>query len=1050
VDTITPAGPATINALISPTVGYSTLNAFDSIKATGTGNTLNIVDQTTAGTPSTIPTITVSDVQTANIQSTTAESVNTTSWAGLTALNVTASTGADVITAAGTTAVTVTDTLASAASAPAATTIDGGSTVNLTATGATSSTNVVIGNITVGGTTAPTGNVTITATETSGVAASTFGNISATGAAGVTVNSTQNVAFTDTAVTAGTISATGGTGAIVINSDTNVTSATAAGATVYAAAVNATGGSSITVSEVVTASAAALAGQTTAASTVTEGAVTVLDGGTATTVTVNQMAPATAAAATPATPVSATAAVPGGPGYSAVPSVVTAAAALVPATLGIANGTVTVAGASTGIALANASSTITAVTLSNYAAGSYINSSALTSITLSGEGDGLTVYNDSTIPFTALALNLNGLTDTTGITSGKVKILNVTTGGTTGSTLGAAATAGYFDTSLATLNVAGTQTLSLGMTTAADAALKTIAVTGSAGFNDLGTFALLTTAGAAITTTSSGTITATLHSAGTDTFTGSTGRDVITITADQTKAVTVTAAGSELVLANTAATFQSGATHTWGNVSGFTTLGLTSASSGVFNAGLMGSNTINAVDVQGLLAATTVTNVAQNASLSVDTSITGFTGALVYQSVDASSSDVVTVNLGTTTGGHITLGNAAGDTGASLLLSSLTMENANNVGIGTLNIVSNDTAANVATGGFVNTIVALADSGLANLNVSGVDGLTITTLNEGTTAIGGTATAATSFSINNTSGGVVTVGTLTDSALGSLTFTGTGNSVISTLTGQSGHVLAIANTGTGTATVSTFAADTALTSLTLTGNVALNGDGSLLPASAAQGAATTGVTVAAGTDNAHINLNLVGAGAALTDSITVGNANNFITDGSTAGTVNVIVGTGSNAIVLGGTTTDTTGAYNVTLGAHTAATGIDSISVGIAGTNFATVPNLIVTGAVTGDVITLAGDNNLFVNAGLTLGVGTITATTITSAATTVAQAIGQLVTAVGSTIHDIAAGVYNGNTYIVEINSAAVASTTNATVIELVGSHTLAATAAGSVHLAS
>jgi hypothetical protein len=637
----------------------------------------------------------------------------------------------------------------------------------------------------------------------------------------------------------------------------------------------------------------------------------------------------------------------------------------------------------------------------------------------------LTVYNLATSPVKTLALNLNGLTDTTGITETGVTTLNVTTGGTAKSTL-----ASFADTSLTTLNVSGTQTLVL---TTPNTSLTTIAVSGAAGFT--GSVAGVTASGTGLsfTTTSSGTITTTLHAAGTDTFTGSTGQDIITLTADQTKAVTGgSATNNELILANTAGTFLSGATHTWGNVTKFSTLGLTSASSGAFNAGLMGSNTINAVDVQGLGGVTSISNVVKNASLSIDASIGAATSdILTYQSADATgASDAVTLNLGTTSTSGITVGFVGTDTGGSVALSSLVMEDANQVGIGTLNVVSN--ASTTGAGG-VNTIVALTDSGLSTLNVSGVDGLTITNLNEGTTA-GSSATAATSFTVNNTSGAAVTIGTLTDSALGSLTFTGTGNSTVSTLAGLTGHVLTISNTGSGTATVSSFSADSNLTSLTLSGNVALNGDATPLVASAAQGAATAGVTVSAGTDNAHINLNLVGAGSGLTDSVTVGNANNFITDGSTAGTVNVTVGTGSNAIVLGTAATDTaTSSYNVTLGSHTASSGIDQVSIGALNVALAsiTVPNLVVTGAVTGDKISFLGDVN-----------ATTTVLAATTAGSTVAATIAAIGAAADAAAHNVAYSVYGGNTYLAEANATGGAAAT-LTVIELVGSHTFTGAAA-------
>jgi hypothetical protein len=1080
VDSITASGNAVINGVIGTAANNvgDTLNPLDSIKATGANNTLNIVDQGNATSAGVIPTITVSGVQTANISAVGGETVNTTNWTGLTALNINASNGADVVKAAGATAVNVTDTLAIGATAVAtpSTTVDGGSTVTVTATGTSATGKTFIGNVTVGGTTAPTGAVTVTSTETSGVTGTTFGNVTVTGAAAVTVNATENAGFAATAAQAGNVSATGGTGVVTVTNTTNITDTTSTD-TIVGAAVVAKGGSSIVINDVVTASAAANAAVNATAVTAQDGAVTVLDGGTATSVTVNQtVTKAVAAKAAAAAGATGAAGVAGGPGFSASASTLSAAKAAVSGVLGVTANSVQIGGADvTGQALADASNTITSVSLNNYGTGSFINSTVLNTVTLAGSGTGgLTIDNVGTTPFTTLGVNLNGFTDTTGLTDQGVKTLNIVTGGTTGSTLG-----GITDTSLATINVSGTQTLTLTAPAAgADAALKAIVVSGAAGFNDNGGSFALTAAGTTLTTTSSGAITATLHAAGTDTFTGSTGKDTITITADQTKAVTAgSAAGNEIVLGAAASTFQGGAGHTWGSVSGFTTLGINSAiADGTYNAAAMGSNTINAVEIiSGTGTVATISNVAKNASLSIDQTNTT-AAALVYQSVDATGAgDVVTLNLGTTTGGNIVLGTATvvanaitaqgADTGATGLLSSLVMEDANQVGIGTLNIVSNDTAAGAAAGGHVNVITALADSGLSTLNVSGVDGLAIGALNEGAT-LGATATAASSFTLNNTSGGAVTIGTFTDSALGNLNFSGTGNSVISNLAGVTGHVLTISNTGTGTATVTSFGADANLNSLTLTGNVALNADNSgSAPAPAAATGATTGVTVSGATDNAHVNFTLTGAAAGATDSITLGNGNNYVTDGSTAGLVNVTVGTGSNLIDLsagGGTfntasvgapTANNTYSAAVTLGAHTAATGSDVIKIGLvdgtvggATTAWTFAPtaaaNTVITGAVAGDHLVIA-------DATSAVNVTTAQQTAITSASS-LANALSL---AFGETAQHAALSFqYGGNTYVVEQASATNAAlAAGDTIVQLVGAHTLSSTVtAGHVVLAS
>jgi len=454
----------------------------------------------------------------------------------------------------------------------------------------------------------------------------------------------------------------------------------------------------------------------------------------------------------------------------------------------------------------------------------------------------------------------------------------------------------------------------------------------------------------------------------------------------------------------------------------------------------MGTNVFNAIDVTAAPAgALTFTNVAHDASLSIDYSIST---ALTYQAADTKGlSDVVTVNLVTPT------------TTAGITVTSLTMQDANSVGIGTLNFVSNGTAGNV------NIITTLIDSGLSQLNVSGVDGLTIGTLNEGTTS-GATATAATSFTINNTSSGTVKIGgtagangigAFTDSALGNLTFTGTGNSVITNLyDGTTSNALSISNTGTGTATITTLAGDSShgnnLTNLTLGSGVALGPDSSSLAnytTSGLQDSSTAGVTINGASDNAHVVLNLTaGAATGNTDTITLGNGNNYIFDASTAGTVNVTVGTGANYITLGSITSGdaATSQYNVTLGTHTPTTALfDLIYVG--GTAaVGTTPNLIVTGA-TGS--STAGDVISFLNTSS----ASVPAQDTTHTFTSVSNVLLTLVADLGSSA-GVEYAVYNNNTYIVESNGAG--ATNSYTAVELVGTHTIntySGTYSGTIH---
>jgi hypothetical protein len=296
----------------------------------------------------------------------------------------------------------------------------------------------------------------------------------------------------------------------------------------------------------------------------------------------------------------------------------------------------------------------------------------------------------------------------------------------------------------------------------------------------------------------------------------------------------------------------------------------------------------------------------------------------------------------------------------------------------------------------------------------------------------------------------VTIGTLTDANLGSLTFTGSNASTISTLADATAHVLSISNTGSSTASIGAIT-DAVLTSLTLGANVALGSNSNPVTAPAAIGA-TTGVTVAAGSDNAHINLNLTGAAVGSTDTITVGNGNDYITDGSTAGTVKVTVGTGSNLIDLHTAASNATYVANVTLGTHSATTGSDEVIVGVTGTQTSGTVGTI-TGAVTGDIVQFHGDVGQSVVVSLTTAQQT-TITGLSTLASAITTAFTDAHAATGHAAHDVMAFTYGGNTYIINDTAdtgAFVAGTDS--VIEIVGSHTIAATTNASfatVHLAS
>lgn len=601
-------------------------------------------------------------------------------------------------------------------------------------------------------TAAGTTDITLTDTAAAGTTTSVQG--------GKNVNVTLNGVTKNGILNVGTESAPTGT----VDVTTNMLASQTGGVT--ADAIEVKGGTTVNVT-------ANLIEKAGLGNTVTGGAITVNGTTATTTVTVKQSQAATAAnevlAAKGVVAKTAVTAAPGQDGVAAVTGVTEAAAKA--AVAGVVNGAVAIvdSAAATGLG------TIKTVTLENYGASSSVKSNALTDLTLTGTAGTLELDRDASLGASdTLNLNLNGLSGANTITdkNNEIKTLNVTTGGTVASNLVA-----FADKGLTTLNVAGTQTLAL---TTVNNSLTKLAVSGAAGFSGD-----VSARGAALdfTTTSSGKITATLDAA-TQKFTGSTGQTDITINADAKVAIAGgSGANDKLVLNNTAATFNTAANVADGKgltklVSGFEVLGTSTASQGTFDVSALPSG-LKAISMDGTAAGDiTFTKLAPATTLAINAAQTK---AVTYQLADAK---------GTANAVDLTIGASNNTTG--LTIADLTLKDANDVGPGTLNVVSN-----ASTWLQKNTITKLTDNGLSTLNVSGNAGLTITGLTQ-------TDTQATAMTINNTLAGaddVVELTTLTNANLGSLTFTGVGNSTIGTLDGLSGKVLTVSNTGTGTAAI---------------------------------------------------------------------------------------------------------------------------------------------------------------------------------------------------------------------------------------------------------
>ncbi|EXJ15981.1 beta strand repeat-containing protein [Imhoffiella purpurea] len=586
---------------------------------------------------------------------------------------------------------------------------------------------------------------------------------------GKNVKVTLNGVTKEGILNVGTISAPTGTVDVTTNMLASQTG------TNTADAINVTGGTSVNVTANLTEKAGL-------GNTVTGGDIAVNGNAATATVTVKQSAAAIAAdkveAVTGVVKVDAVTAAPGQDGVKAVSGVTpqTAKAAVA----GVINGKVTV----TDSAAAGGLGSIKTVTLENYGKDSKIESNALTDLTLKGTAGTLTLDRDGSLGAsdtlnltldTLSAASQNNSDSTISDANNEIKTLNVTTKG------GNSTLTAFTDSALTTLNVAGDHVLTMGTV---NSSLTKLAVSGAAGFTgDVSSLG----AALAFTTTSSGKITATMDAA-TQKFAGSTGQTDITISADAKVAISGGSGGNDkLVLNNSAATFNTASNVADGKgltkmVSGFEVLGTGAASQGTFDISTLPSG-LKAISMDGKAAGDIAfTKLAPATTLGINASQDK---AVTYQLADAN---------GVANTANLTLGGSTNKTG--LTIADLTLKDANDVGPGTLNVTSNAT-----TWLQKNTITKLTDNGLSNLVVSGSAGLEITGLAQ-------TDTQATSFTINNALTGAddaVKIGTLTNANLGTLTFTGGGNSSIGSLDGLAGKVLTVSNTGTGKAAIDAIA-----------------------------------------------------------------------------------------------------------------------------------------------------------------------------------------------------------------------------------------------------
>lgn len=226
------------------------LSTGDKINGGSGVDTLNITQTAAFALPLNV---TVTNVENVNlITGTTGSVINTTTWAGVEALNVTG-VGAQTVTAAATTDIAVTRNASTNAVV-----VDGGKNVTVTETGAAG------GSVTIGGTTAAAGNVTVASTITTAA----IGNA-------ITVNGGKEISVTQVAanpVNAGQSTA----GAVVVNGDENTTTVTVVDSKAAAAAAGVVGhvNGAVTIADV-NAGEATAAGKITTVNLTNFGAATV-------------------------------------------------------------------------------------------------------------------------------------------------------------------------------------------------------------------------------------------------------------------------------------------------------------------------------------------------------------------------------------------------------------------------------------------------------------------------------------------------------------------------------------------------------------------------------------------------------------------------------------------------------------------------------------------------------------------------------------------------------------------------------------------------------
>ncbi|WP_295993889.1 S-layer family protein [Rugamonas sp.] len=449
-----------------------------------------------------------------------------------------------------------------------------------------------------------------------------------------------------------------------------------------------------------------------------------------------------------------------------------------------------------------------------------------------------------------------------------------------------------------------------------------------------------------------------------------------------------------------------------------------------FMGGTSGSNTITTgavvqtVTVDGGTGGNNTLVLANNLAFSTTASAAKFIDFSNIEVLNGVTADVTKFTGSTVTG--VTFN------GGTSTLTGLSAAQADNITVvadgiytvgvtGALTVGQLDTVhLTVDAGGSPVALTSLSLAGVETLHLTAVDTVTIDSLL--------TAAALTNVNIDGAGDVSITTGLLAlnvNTVFDAHTATG---AVFIDASSSSANGLKIIGSTTGANTL----LGNALASVLVGGN-----GGDTITGGAGNDSITSGNghnTIVGGGGNDTITVgNGINSISAVSGTIVAGNGDNSIVlTGLVAGASSITVGTGANLIDVHGA--DVAGhSTAITLGAHTAATGVDTILVGSFAAVAGAAPLVVITGAVAGDLITFADTPTSVVQV-------TGTQQTSISAAASLAAAIA-IVDAAAITVagHQATVFQYGTNTYVLE--SVATGTGTLAigdSIVELVGTHTL------------